>query len=55
MSYTSLTSVQALIDRGIKPDAGTARLCGCDLAELEGRELRLARREAAVVFQQIGF
>ena len=29
------------------------RLCGSDLAQLKGKALRLARREAAVVFQQI--
>src|SRR5262249_3938929 len=39
--------------RLLDPDAGHARLCGQDLASLRGKELRLARREAAVVFQQI--
>ena len=39
--------------RLLDPDAGSAKLCGRDLAELSGRELRMARREAAVVFQQI--
>ena len=39
--------------RLIDPDAGSARLNGRDLAQLRGRELRQARREAAVVFQQI--
>ena len=39
--------------RLLTPDAGSARLCGHDLAALRGRALRLARREAAVVFQQI--
>ena len=39
--------------RLLDPDAGEARLCGRDLAHLHGRELRVARREAAVVFQQI--
>lgn len=39
--------------RLLDPDAGSAQLCGRDLAQLHGRELRLARREAAVVFQQI--
>jgi len=39
--------------RLLDPDAGSARLCGKDLAALKGKELRLARREAAVVFQQI--
>lgn len=39
--------------RLMDPDAGSSRLCGRDLAQLRGRELRRARREAAVVFQQI--
>jgi phosphonate ABC transporter permease subunit PhnE len=39
--------------RLLDPDAGHSRLCGKDLAALRGKELRLARREAAVVFQQI--
>ena len=39
--------------RLIDPDAGSSLLCGNDLAALRGRRLRLARREAAVVFQQI--
>jgi phosphonate transport system ATP-binding protein len=39
--------------RLIEPDAGHATLCGSDLATLKGHELRLARRQAAVVFQQI--
>jgi phosphonate transport system ATP-binding protein len=39
--------------RLLDPDAGSSRLCGRDLAELKGKELRMARREAAVVFQQI--
>lgn len=39
--------------RLLDPDDGQARLCGKNLAALHGRELRLARREAAVVFQQI--
>lgn len=39
--------------RLLDPDSGYARLCGKDLASLKGRELRHARREAAVVFQQI--
>lgn len=34
-------------------DAGSSRLLGRDLASLRGRDLRQARREAAVVFQQI--
>jgi phosphonate transport system ATP-binding protein len=39
--------------RLLDPDAGSSRLCGKDLAALRGSELRHARREAAVVFQQI--
>ena len=39
--------------RLLDPDDGSSRLCGRDLAELKGKELRIARREAAVVFQQI--
>ncbi|MBV9466805.1 MAG: phosphonate ABC transporter ATP-binding protein [Solirubrobacterales bacterium] len=39
--------------RLLEPDAGEIRLCGRDLASLRGKELREARREAAVVFQQI--
>jgi len=39
--------------RLLDPDAGSARLCGADLAHLRGRALRQARREAAVIFQQI--
>ncbi|MBV9804768.1 MAG: ATP-binding cassette domain-containing protein [Solirubrobacterales bacterium] len=39
--------------RLLDPDAGSSRLGGRDLALLKGKELRLARREAAVVFQQI--
>jgi phosphonate transport system ATP-binding protein len=39
--------------RLLEADAGSARLCGHDLAALKGRHLRLARREAAVIFQQI--
>jgi phosphonate transport system ATP-binding protein len=39
--------------RLLDPDGGSSRLCGRDLAELKGRDLRVARREAAVVFQQI--
>lgn len=37
----------------LQPDAGEILLCGRDLASLKGRALREARREAAVVFQQI--
>ena len=39
--------------RLIDPDSGSSRLLGRDLASLHGKELRHARREAAVVFQQI--
>jgi phosphonate transport system ATP-binding protein len=39
--------------RLLDPDAGSAHLCGQNLAALRGRELRAARREAAVIFQQI--
>src|SRR5579862_7160185 len=39
--------------RLIDPDSGSSRLCGSDLAALRGRTLRMARREAAVVFQSI--
>ena len=39
--------------RLLDPDAGSARLLGRDLAKLDGRELRIARRQAAVIFQQI--
>ena len=37
----------------LEPDEGEIRLCGHDLGALRGRALRQARREAAVVFQQI--
>src|SRR5471030_949236 len=37
----------------LAPDAGEIRLGGRDLTTLRGRELRQARRQAAVVFQQI--
>ncbi len=39
--------------RLLKPDGGSARLCGSNLATLDGKALRVARREAAVVFQQV--
>jgi phosphonate transport system ATP-binding protein len=39
--------------RLIEPDAGSSYLVGNDLSALRGRKLREARREAAVVFQQI--
>ncbi len=34
-------------------DGGSIHLCGNDLARMNGRELRVARRQAAMVFQQI--
>ena len=37
----------------LEPDDGEVLLCGADLTRLHGRALRRARREAAVVFQQI--
>ena len=37
----------------LEPDEGEVLLCGADLTRLRGRALRRARREAAVVFQQI--
>jgi phosphonate transport system ATP-binding protein len=37
----------------VKPDAGEIRLRGQELAALRGKALRTARREAAVIFQQI--
>ena len=39
--------------RLLDTDAGSSRLCGVDLANLSGKALRVARREAAVIFQQI--
>jgi phosphonate transport system ATP-binding protein len=39
--------------RLLDPDAGRTFLRGQDLAGLRGRELRRARREAAMIFQQI--
>ena len=39
--------------RLIDPDSGSSMLNGRDLAELRGRELRRARADAAVIFQQI--
>ncbi len=36
-----------------EPDAGSAVLCGAELSQLRGRALRNARRDAAVIFQQI--
>ncbi len=39
--------------RLIEPDEGELRLCGHDLRRARGEELRLARRQAAMVFQQV--
>ena len=37
----------------IEPDAGEVSLCGADLRRIRGEQLRLARRQAAMVFQQV--
>jgi phosphonate transport system ATP-binding protein len=39
--------------RLIEPDSGSVVLCGADLLSARGRELRSARRKAAMVFQQV--
>jgi len=39
--------------RLLQPDAGQVWLCGQDLATLNGKQLRDARRQAAMIFQQI--
>jgi len=39
--------------RLIEPDDGTIELCGVDLAAVRGKQLREARRRAAMVFQQV--
>ena len=39
--------------RLLEPDDGSSVLCGRDLGTLRGRALREARREAAMIFQQI--
>jgi phosphonate transport system ATP-binding protein len=39
--------------RLIEPDAGEVTLCGADLRRARGEQLRLARRQAAMVFQQV--
>jgi phosphonate transport system ATP-binding protein len=39
--------------RLIEPDGGTVSLCGSDLRSLRGEPLRVARRQAAMVFQQV--
>lgn len=37
----------------IEPDGGSVSLCGTDLAHCSGDALRAARRQAAMVFQQV--
>ncbi|HYA07998.1 MAG TPA: ATP-binding cassette domain-containing protein [Gaiellaceae bacterium] len=39
--------------RLLEPDAGSVVLCGAELVGAHGRELREARRKAAMVFQQV--
>ena len=39
--------------RLIEPDGGEVSLCGADLRRVRGEQLRLARRQAAMVFQQV--
>jgi len=39
--------------RLLEPDAGSILLCGRELVGIHGRELRAARRNAAMVFQQV--
>lgn len=39
--------------RLLEPDSGSVTLCGVDLVAARGRELRDARRKAAMVFQQV--
>jgi phosphonate transport system ATP-binding protein len=39
--------------RLIEPDGGDVSLCGHDLRALSGEQLRLARRQAAMVFQSV--
>ena len=39
--------------RLIEPDDGEVSLCGADLRTLKGEQLRLARRQAAMVFQSV--
>jgi phosphonate transport system ATP-binding protein len=39
--------------RLIEPDGGAVSLCGSDLRSLSGERLRVARRQAAMVFQQV--
>jgi phosphonate transport system ATP-binding protein len=39
--------------RLVEPDGGEVSLCGADLRALKGEQLRLARRQAAMVFQSV--
>jgi len=39
--------------RLIEPDDGEVSLCGADLRRVRGEQLRVARRQAAMVFQQV--
>jgi phosphonate transport system ATP-binding protein len=39
--------------RLVEPDGGDVSLCGHDLRALRGEQLRVARRRAAMVFQQV--
>jgi phosphonate transport system ATP-binding protein len=39
--------------RLVEPDEGEVSLCGADLRRLKGEQLRLARRQAAMVFQSV--
>src|SRR5262249_51875158 len=39
--------------RLVEPDGGDVTLCGADLRSLSGEQLRLARRQAAMVFQSV--
>jgi phosphonate transport system ATP-binding protein len=39
--------------RLIEPDGGDVSLCGANLRTLKGEQLRLARRQAAMVFQSV--
>jgi oligopeptide/dipeptide ABC transporter ATP-binding protein len=50
-SGSGKSTVGRLIARLIRPDDGTVRLAGRDLTALRGRELRTARRDIQVVFQ----
>src|SRR5262249_51361050 len=39
--------------RLVEPDAGAVSLCGEDIRQLRGERLRIARAQAAMVFQQV--